>query len=125
LFDFFGKTTRPATARDRAGQEREDGGTPMAKPRGRRRQEPVEDVETRLARRIKAWAETWRRCPKKACIRHKVCQREAACAGVSPGPVRFTQEEQRTIRAAIDKALGKPERLYEGDGGRSVRHEDG
>ena len=56
-----------------------------------------------LARRIRIWAQTWRRCPKKGCRRAGRCLRFHDCAGVSKEPYLAEREGQAPL-------LGPPPR---------------
>ena len=69
----------------------------------------AEALERSLARRVFAWAETWKRCPLNACRRRGGCADLDTCRGIdrTPGPVTFTPEAQRAIRAALDRACGR------------------
>jgi hypothetical protein len=97
------RPTRPRTAR-------------TVRPAARKLDRPPigDDAEARLARRIRAWAETWRRCPLNACRRHGACTRDEDCRGVARGPVVFTEAEKQAIRRALYAAGGRRVR-YDGD----------
>jgi hypothetical protein len=66
---------------------------------------PVEDAESRLARRIQIWAQTWKRCPKKGCRRAHRCLRFADCAGVPSGPYWPSAEDKRLYFDPIHRAI--------------------
>ena len=57
----------------------------------------AERIERQLARRVRAWAETWRQCPRNACRRHGACRDEDDCRGVerTSGPVIFSPSAMR------------------------------
>ena len=61
------------------------------------------EVEASLARKIRIWAETWRRCPRKGCRRAGECQNFDDCAGVPKEPVEMPEADKRVFRAAIEK----------------------
>lgn len=54
-----------------------------------------EEVEASLARRIRIWAQTWRRCPKKGCRRAGRCLRFDDCAGVPKEPYWPSERDKR------------------------------
>jgi hypothetical protein len=70
----------------------------------RERWRKAEDVERRLIRKVRIWAQTWKRCPKKGCRRAGKCLRFDRCAGLPAGPPTWpTEEVQRWFRDMIDK----------------------
>jgi hypothetical protein len=81
----------------------------------RERWRKAEEVERRLAHRIRIWAQTWKRCPKKGCRRAGKCLRTDDCAGLPAGPPTWpTEEVQRWFRDALDRERarrGLPPRL--------------
>jgi hypothetical protein len=76
--------------------------------RARKRDEkgrPLEDPESSLARRIRIWAQTWRRCPKKGCRRASRCLRFNDCAAVSKEPYWPSAREKRRIWDPLRAAM--------------------
>jgi hypothetical protein len=71
----------------------------------------IEDPGQSLARRIRIWAKSWRRCPKKGCRRASRCLRFDDCAAVSKASSWPTAREKRRLfdpmRAAIRRLDGR------------------
>ncbi len=68
------------------------------------------EVDASLSRRIRIWAQTWRRCPKKGCRRASRCLRFDDCAGVPKGHYWPSERDKRRywepLRAALRESRG-------------------
>ena len=68
----------------------------------------VEELRCSIARKLAMFASDWRRCPRRACRRHRGCRpRGIECFAPRPEPRPMTAEQEAEMKAALRRALNR------------------